>query len=134
MGLQDTDELSIPADRPLIPHLRSDSPMSRPHSLAEFREAEGRENRKRRLTQLWKSLPEVLQNTKIKSSTQGESSRLTPEKAQSLKAMYNNELLQHCAIPPSGTRPPHIGWREFKSYAEAKEVGESCLWLKCHIS
>jgi solute carrier family 25 phosphate transporter 23/24/25/41 len=123
VGQQDTDELSIPEDRPFIPHLRSDSPTSRPHSLAAFREAEGREHRKRRLMELWKSLPEVLQNTQIRSSTQGEPSQLTPEKAKALRAMYNSELLLHCATPP-GTRPQHIGWRKFKSYAEAKEIGQ----------
>jgi len=124
VGLRDTDELSIPEDRPFIPHLRSDSPTSRPHTLAAFREAEGRENRKRRLMELWKSLPEVLQNTHVRSSTQGEPSQLTLEKAEALKAMYTSELLLHCATPPSGARPQHIGWREFKSYAEAKEVGQ----------
>ncbi|KAF8165282.1 mitochondrial carrier [Crassisporium funariophilum] len=125
--------LSIPHNRAFIPHLRSDAPVnhSAPHSLAEFREAEGRDNRKRRLIQLWKSLPEVVQSNvphkhPIDDGTGG---HITLEKAESLKAMYDHELLLHCKIPASGSRPPHIGWREFKNYAEAKEVE---LWHIFH--
>lgn len=47
-------------------------------------------------------------------------SPVTVEKAESLKAMYDEELLGHC----SGDLPDRIGWKEFKEYAEAKEVGE----------
>lgn len=118
---RDEEALKIPPNRPLIPHLRSDS-QAGPHSLEAFRELEGREYRKQRLIQLWKSLPQVLQSPRKAPDSQN-NSQLTSEKAQSLKAMYDNELLDHCAPPSSSSRPSHIGWREFKNYSEAKEAG-----------
>jgi hypothetical protein len=42
---------------------------------------------------------------------------------EKLKAMYDRELLLLCKIPAVGSQEPHIGWREFKVYAEAKETG-----------
>jgi solute carrier family 25 phosphate transporter 23/24/25/41 len=50
--------------------------------------------------------------------------KLTPEEAESLKAMYDEELLGHCGGHVSGVHPSPVGWKEFKEYAEAKEVGE----------
>ncbi|KAF8974498.1 mitochondrial carrier [Flammula alnicola] len=127
---RDLDELSIPPNRPFIPHLRSDSPILRPHTLEEFREAEGRENRKRRLMQIWRTLPEVLHPSENNSSAKRETSNQLPsEHVESLKAMYDNELLLNCATPASGSRPSQIGWREFKNYAEAKETE---LWHIFH--
>lgn len=123
----DSEVLSIPPDRQLIPPLRSDSQVQ-PHSLEAFREAEGRHNRERKLLQIWKSLPDVFHSSK-KSSTNEDDSSLTPEKAESLKAMYDSELLDHCSTPASGSRPSRIGWREFKNYSEAKEIGEFLLFL-----
>lgn len=122
------DTLSIPPDRQLIPPLRSDS-QAQPHSLEAFREAEGRDNRKRKLLQIWKSLPEVFHPSK-KSSSNEDDSRLTPEKAESLKAMYDSELLDHCSIHSSGSNPSRIGWTEFKRYSEAKEIGKFLSFLK----
>jgi len=118
---KDEDALTIPANRPLLPPLRSDSPVQ-PHSLEEFREAEGRDNRKQKLTELWQSLPELLHPSK-KFSKDGKPGGLTQEQALSLKAMYDSELLLRCATPTSSSRPPHIGWREFKEYSLAKEAG-----------
>jgi solute carrier family 25 phosphate transporter 23/24/25/41 len=120
---QHSDDLLIPPNRPFIPRLRSDA-ISHPHTLEEFREAEGRENRKRMLLELWKSLPEVLQPFNPESSKPARSSSISSAEAESLKATYDNELLLHCA-GPSGSRPRHIEWSEFKNYAEAKETGKS---------
>jgi hypothetical protein len=36
--------------------------------------------------------------------------------------MYENELLGHCRGRSSALG--QVGWKEFKEYAEAKEVGE----------
>ena len=112
----DTKGLHIHPDVPLDPHLEQ------PHSLEEFREAEGRENRKRRLYELWKSLPQVLEPSKTPTKRPDDVD-ITAEKAEALKAMYDSELLLHCSTHPTGSRPPHIGWKEFKDYAHAKEVG-----------
>ncbi|KDR83676.1 hypothetical protein GALMADRAFT_110441 [Galerina marginata CBS 339.88] len=124
----DSDEdLRVPRNRSYLLPLRSDSE-AQPHTLEEFREAEGRENRKRRLLQLWKSLPAYLHPTK-KPSSQGDGHLTTAEKAEALKAMYDSELLLHCSTPVSSSRPPHIGWREFKNYSETKEAE---LWRIFH--
>ncbi|CAA7259826.1 unnamed protein product [Cyclocybe aegerita] len=128
----DEDELSVTQERSFIPRLRSDPPpVIQPHSLEEFREAEGKEYRKRRLMHLWKSLPEVLnvpRNHPLQRTSNVD--QLTMEKAESLQAMYDSELLRHCTTPgASGSRPPHIGWKEFKEYAAAKEVE---LWHIFH--
>lgn len=122
--------LSGEIPRPFIPPLRSDPPPQRPlHTLQEFRDAEGRENRKRRLQDLWKRLPNPdhrdrgahVQHERIITED-----GLTPEKAEELRAMYDDELMGHCGAHPSGSRPSPIGWRAFKEYAEAKEVGTFC--------
>ncbi|KAJ3505885.1 hypothetical protein NLJ89_g7175 [Agrocybe chaxingu] len=128
----DEGELSVTQERSFIPHLRSDPPpVIQPHSLEEFREAEGKEYRKRRLMHLWKSLPGVLnvpRNHPLQRTSNAD--QLTMEKAESLQAMYDRELLRHCTTPgASGSRPPHIGWKEFKDYAAAKEAE---LWHIFH--
>ncbi|KAF8897599.1 mitochondrial carrier domain-containing protein [Infundibulicybe gibba] len=43
--------------------------------------------------------------------------------------MYEDELLGRCGGHSSGLRPGHIGWKEFKEYAEAKEIE---LWSIFH--
>ncbi|KAF9485293.1 mitochondrial carrier [Pholiota conissans] len=123
-----SDDLLEPSIQPFIPHLRSD-PISHPHTLEEFREAEGRENRKRKLLEIWKSLPETLQSTTTQSSKTSRSSSINSAEAESLKATYDNELLLHCAGPSSGSRTRQIEWKEFKKYAEAKEIE---LWHIFH--
>jgi solute carrier family 25 phosphate transporter 23/24/25/41 len=122
--------LSGANDRPLIPRLRSDPlPHGLPHTLQEFRDSEGRENRKNRLQALWRRLfvlphPDH-QSQRNTSNTTVDPDRFTRENAESLKTMYENELLGHCKGHPSA--PGQVGWKEFKEYAQAKEVGESNL-------
>jgi solute carrier family 25 (mitochondrial phosphate transporter), member 23/24/25/41 len=118
--------LSGALDRPLIPHLRSD-PIYHvfPHTLQEFRDSEGRENRERRLQVLWKRLsipPHSDSVFNMSPSDAADSNRLMREKAESLKLMYDNELLGRCG---NSSALCQIGWRDFKEYAEAKEIGES---------
>ncbi|KAJ7095453.1 mitochondrial carrier [Mycena belliarum] len=120
------------ADRPYIPRLPSDTlPRRPPRTLVEFREAEGRENRKRRLKELWQQLP-VLHHGNFEPSThaEGANAGLTPEAAQRLINMYEKELLRKCGGHSSSTSPMGgIGWKEFKQYAEAKETE---LWHIFH--
>lgn len=95
-----------------------------PHTLQEFRDSEGKENRKRRLTVLWKLLsipPRHDHEIHMSPHDTADTDRLTREQAESLKMMYDNELLVHCGHSPALSQ---IGWREFKEYAEAKEVGQ----------
>ncbi|KAJ6598997.1 mitochondrial carrier [Mycena vulgaris] len=118
--------------RPFIPKLRSDTlPRRPPCSLSEFREEEGRDNRKRRLKELWKQLP-VLHHGSTKRSPEapGDNAGLTPEAAQRLITMYEKELLRKCGGHSSSTSPMGgIGWKEFREYAEAKETE---LWQIFH--
>lgn len=113
--------------RPFIPRLRSDPPLYHPlpKSLVEFREQEGREERERRLRAIWKHLPRseshVPNTGKVMSVT--ERASLTSEKAEELKLMYENELLGTCGGNMSSNTTSPVGWKEFKNYAEAKEVG-----------
>lgn len=117
-------------DRPDIPHLRSDSPSYHPlpRSLAEFRAQEGREYRKARLRALWKQLLAAIESDAIKDAGSdaptypvgvGNSTALTPESARQMRKTYERELMGRCKS--SG----HIGWKEFKKYAEDKEAGQS---------
>jgi hypothetical protein len=48
------------------------------------------------------------------------------EKAESLQAAYESELMQHFGTSPSRH---HIEWHEFKKYAIAKESGQPYLLL-----
>ncbi|KAJ6539412.1 mitochondrial carrier [Mycena capillaripes] len=122
-------------DRPFVPRLRSDPlPRRPPRSLSEFREEEGRENRKRRLKELWKQLPVLLHDsTKNSPATDDKATSnagLTPVAAQRLITMYDNELLRRCGGHSSSTSPMGgIPWKEFREYAEAKETE---LWLIFH--
>lgn len=117
-------------DRPYIPHLRSDEPSYHPlpRSLAEFRAQEGREYRKARLRALWKRLLVVLESDAVEDADSnmatypvGSSTALTPETARQMRRTYERELMGRCKS--SG----HIGWKEFKKYAEEKEAGQSTL-------
>lgn len=122
------------AHRPAIPQLRSDPPPlppQPPHTLQAFRDLEGRENRKRRLQELWKRLPQRQspRNTGYGEESSGEGvdgGRMSYAKAQKLRAMYaayDDELLGHCGAKSLGAQPREIPWQRFKEYAEAKEVG-----------
>jgi solute carrier family 25 (mitochondrial phosphate transporter), member 23/24/25/41 len=119
-------------DRPHIPHLRSDSPSyhALPRSLAEFRAQEGREYRKARLRALWKQLLAAIDSDAVGDagsdaptfpvgSSSSSSTALTPESARQMRKTYERELMGRCKS--SG----HIGWKEFKKYAEDKEAGQS---------
>jgi solute carrier family 25 (mitochondrial phosphate transporter), member 23/24/25/41 len=119
------DDLLIP--RPFIPCLRSDRLIQPPpQTLAEYHQIEGRDNRKRRLRQIWQSLPGILKQSSIPhdASVENEDDRHMPsEKVESFKAMYDRELLLLCKIPAVGSQEPQISWREFKVYADTKEAG-----------
>ncbi|KAK1236501.1 hypothetical protein PQX77_000278 [Marasmius sp. AFHP31] len=123
------ETLSGAIDPPLLPKLRSDDTRTPqfplPRSLVDFREEEGRDNRKRRLRALWNHIcehgyltgphPRALQSADL-------------ERAEKLRAEYEHELLGRCAVPSGSTptgkmsTPKYIEWKEFKAYAEAKEV------------
>jgi solute carrier family 25 phosphate transporter 23/24/25/41 len=97
-----------------------------PRTLAEFREQEGREYRKARLRALWKQLLAALDSDADDADSKvtatwpaGSGTVLTPESARQMRKMYERELVGRCKS--SG----HIGWKEFKGYAENKEAGQS---------
>jgi solute carrier family 25 (mitochondrial phosphate transporter), member 23/24/25/41 len=94
-----------------------------PRSLAEFREQEGRANRKRRLYALWQHICRdgyLSQEQHPRGSVEGTVNSLTPDKAEKLRAAYEDELLGRCGAQSSRKQ---IGWTEFRNYAEAKETG-----------
>ncbi|KAF5344151.1 hypothetical protein D9758_008886 [Tetrapyrgos nigripes] len=97
-------------------------------SLAEFREHEGRTNRKRRLYALWQHICRdgYLSQEHPRGRSEGTVSSLTPDKAEKLRASYEDELLGRCGAQSSRRQ---IGWTEFKDYAEAKETE---LWNIFH--
>lgn len=119
---------------PFIPRLRSDPPPHEPipHSLVEFRIQEGRAARKRRLQELWNRLPKstyhaVVEEAKAKAILAEDVESLTSEKAVKLKEMYEDELMGRCGGGASSSTK-QIGWKEFKKYAEDKEVGRCSLY------
>jgi solute carrier family 25 phosphate transporter 23/24/25/41 len=128
VGSNDKDNLSVPSGRSYMPPLPSDPVSSQPQSLAAFREQEGRANRKRRLQELWKSLPDVLHEPHIRSQAHIDPDQLMSEKAESLQQMYDRELLNLCSTHPSAGQAPHISWKRFKEFAEKKEAGKSLSW------
>ena len=120
--------LSGVRDRPLIPGLRSD-PLPyhlNPHGFVEFRELEGIENRERRLHDLWRRLPSTHLQGSEAAATLGISvgKPLTPEKAENMRRVYEDELLRQCGGHISSQKPTHIPWPDFRDYADAKEAGE----------
>ncbi|OJA18971.1 hypothetical protein AZE42_00332 [Rhizopogon vesiculosus] len=125
--------LSGAQDRPFIPRLRSDPPPFHPlpHSLLEFREQEGKEDRERRLLELWKRLPNSSYHESEVAGSRichaGEP--LTVQKAEEMRKVYEDELLRKCGGHTMNERPSHIRWSEFRRYAEAKEAE---LWSIFH--
>ncbi|KAG6902232.1 hypothetical protein C0995_002864 [Termitomyces sp. Mi166 len=130
------------AQRPAIPRLRSDplsppqQPLQTPHTLQAFRDSEGRDNRKRRLQELWKRLPQRKSPKSIENGVEnnvegvdGGVSRAKAEKLRAMHAAYDDELFGHCGANSSGAQPGEIPWKQFKEYAEAKEVE---LWSIFH--
>jgi hypothetical protein len=128
------EDLLIP--RPFIPCLRSDKLIQPPpQTLAEYHKIEGTVNRKRRLRQIWQSLPDIIKQSAIPldASVEKEDNRhMSYEKVESFKAMYDLELLLLCKIPAVGSQEPHISWREFHLYAEAKEAGSFSFVKEIH--
>jgi hypothetical protein len=101
---------------------------TRPHTLAAFQKQEGPENRKRRRLELWGNLA---QRTRAWEQEGGphvpDSDHHHPphtlERAQSLKNIYDAELVGRCKTDPSTSKPSRITWEEFQKYADAKEAG-----------
>jgi solute carrier family 25 phosphate transporter 23/24/25/41 len=131
--------LSGAQNRPFIPRLRSDSTPYHPlpKTLQEFRQAEGRAYRKRRLQELWKQLPKsghhgLHREASAKTVGMADHVGLTPERAEALKTMYEDELLGHCGghTSAAGSPPGQIGWTAFKQYAQAKEAGMRITFLQ----
>lgn len=108
-------------------------PPPQPSSLEEFRRSEGRENRKQRLLALWNRLPPLPQPKQRPSNDKTPKplgpDGLTYEKAESLRAMYDRELLVNCKGPKDGGSAQRIGWEEFKEYAKAKEAGTLSIYF-----
>ncbi|KAF7352732.1 Mitochondrial carrier protein [Mycena venus] len=117
-------------DRPFIPKLRSDPlPKRPPRTLEEFRQDEGRQNRKRRLKELWRQLHDSTRKS-LPADNANANVGLSPEAAQRLITMYEKELLRKCGGHSSSTaRMDGIEWKEFKEYAVAKETE---LWKIFH--
>ena len=108
----------------------SDLPQqTHPRSLEEFRKSEGRENRKRRLQALWNRLPPLPQPRGCTSNDSAPKplgpGGLTYERAESIRAMYDDELLVRCRGSKDRSGTQRVKWDEFKEYAQAKEVGKS---------
>lgn len=123
------DTLSGAQDRPFVPRLKSDSTPYHPlpHSLVEFREQEGRANRKARLRELWLRLPPLEPHSPEHedpnasgSSIVKDYASLTPERAKKIRNMYEQELAGSCG----NETPGRIPWKQFVAYAQDKEVGE----------
>lgn len=91
-------------------------------SLAEFREREGRTNRKERLHALWQQICNTgyLSHSEHNSEVAQANSGLSADRAEQLRAAYEAELFGSCGAQSSKKQ---IGWTEFKTYALAKEVG-----------
>lgn len=105
------------------------------HTLEEFRRLEGREKRKARLREIWNQWPQRkhrqwgsasdpdLRDGPQKALPSTGTSSLTPEAAEKLSAMYENELLGSCGASSPASDPHPIGWKPFVAYAKAKEAG-----------
>ncbi|KAF8517770.1 mitochondrial carrier [Gautieria morchelliformis] len=120
--------LSGSQTRPFVPKLRSDpSPWHPlPRNLAEYREKEGKERREARLHALWRRLP--TRRPTLKHEDQCIDvirTGLNPERAERLRAMYEDELMRRCAS--GGTTS--IDWNDFLEYADRKEAE---LWTIFH--
>ena len=128
------ESLSGAIDPPLIPKLRSDPHVQTtlPQTLEEFREQEGKEYRKRRLHAVWHHICESGYLTGSHHKTRKDPDL---ERAEKLRAEYENELLGRCVKRGStsighSTRKP-LDWNEFKAYAEAKEAGAQRVERLC---
>ncbi|KZS97948.1 mitochondrial carrier [Sistotremastrum niveocremeum HHB9708] len=128
--------LSGALDPQPIPHLQTDNTAHKPipRSLADYRAQEKPEEREARLRALWRQIPR-LESTKITSD--GRTSRIpvtehpniTPERAEELRKMYADELLQRCSDKTSPNNAKGLGWKAFQAYADHKEAE---LWAIFH--
>lgn len=133
-------------DRPSIPKLRFDPPSYHPipHSLLEFREREGKENREQRLHGVWKNLSNSSYHNPDTVVTRPSPSLSLPppppprretsasdKVAGITRKIYDDELFGQCCDVghPPDRRPTHIQWAEFRKYAESKEAE---LWTIFH--
>lgn len=96
-------------------------------SLEDFRSAEGRENRERRLWALWDRLPPLPQPRShhpgsVHCRPLGPNG-ITYERAETLRAMYDDELLVLCKGSKDRVKAQRVSWEEFKRYAKVKEAG-----------
>ena len=119
-------------DRPFIPRLRSDPTFNGrlESSLEEFRQAEGRELRKKRLLSLWKKLPHNgneeghdISQSPLGSIPVKELDTLDRDRAEKLARMYEDELMRRCQGTGDAGPSQAVTWTEFKNYAFAKESG-----------
>jgi solute carrier family 25 phosphate transporter 23/24/25/41 len=97
---------------------------------------EGRTERKRRLRELWHRLPAHHPDAPAKLIPIVDHAGLTPERAKELQRMYEDELLERCRGQRSARAAGHIGWREFKEYAQSKEAGMCLICPQvavCHL-
>ncbi|KAL4081688.1 mitochondrial carrier domain-containing protein [Scleroderma yunnanense] len=120
-------------DRPSIPKLRLDPPYHPiPHSLVEFREGEGKENRERRFHGIWKSLSNPSYHDPDTVGTRPPPSRETLTLDKEAETIRNeDELFLRCCGDrhTMDKQPTHIRWADFRKYAEAKEAE---LWTIFH--
>ncbi|THH11487.1 hypothetical protein EW145_g618 [Phellinidium pouzarii] len=130
--------LSGAQNRSFIPRLRSDPPhyyQPLPRSLTEFRDKEGSEDREKHLHTLWKKITHIhkgkhpfKQDSISHWIPATNNASLTPEKAEDLKKMYQDELLRECTLEEGDHWGP-VTWKDFKKYAEKKEAE---LWHVFH--
>ncbi|KIY74158.1 mitochondrial carrier [Cylindrobasidium torrendii FP15055 ss-10] len=98
--------------------------LPQPRTLSEFRQLEGRDNRKRRLKALWQHIADCGYN--FEGAPHGKANGAEINMAEELRAAYEHELMGR-VCKDGGKR--NIDWKEFRQYAEAKEVE---LWAIFH--
>lgn len=127
-------------DRPFIPRLRSDPTFNGrlESSLEAFRQAEGRELRKKRLLSLWKKLPHNgnaeghdISQSPLGSIPVKEHDSLDRDTAEKLARMYEDELMRRCQGMDDAGPSQAVTWTEFKNYAFAKESGVLAITRAC---
>ena len=119
--------LSGAQDRPFIPRLRSDPSPYHPlaRSLEDFRQEEGLDERERRLHKLWtrithlhKHLPPFVSpfsSTTASTASSANDATLSPERADELGRIYQDELMRRCAEEDGKPFGP-VTWKDFRKY------------------
>ncbi|GJJ07618.1 hypothetical protein Clacol_001822 [Clathrus columnatus] len=116
-------------ERPPIPRLRSDPPITwqpPPQTLNDIRRQEGERNREVRLRALWSRLPTQYKDVEHDENLWSHQTSLDDEQARRLWAMYENELRRSCSSQGVSSR---ITWQDFVEYADKKEKE---LWRIFH--